>query len=188
MPVTATTIISTATLIKDSLMDPFIPVVADGTPPYVFSIGTTTALPAGLNFNTSTGYISGVPTELANLVEYTITVVDANTTTSTSSFRLTVQSEIIPYLKRLATAVEGIENLHNRIADSVENISESIGTISEISTTTGIRTNGAYDWTKPLEMVSWYGQGFGLTSVSTATTNQLVTIINSLTNNVSKFE
>ena len=149
-------------------MNPFIPIeVTNGLPPYEFFISTGTALPAGLTFNTSTGFISGVPTQLANLVDYDITVLDANTTTSTASFRLIVQSEILPYLERIAVAVENI---------------------STVSTTTGIRNYGAYDWIKPLEMISWYGQGLGLENVSTTSTNQLISIINGLTNSVSKFE
>jgi hypothetical protein len=166
MAVTATTILSTVTLIKDSMMNPFVPVEAsDGTLPYVFSISSV--LPEGLTFNTSSGVISGIPTQLASLVDYNITVVDANTDAYVSGFQLIVQSEIIPYLKRITEATEQI---------------------SIASTTTGVRTYGAYDWIKPLEMISWYSQGLGLNSISTASTIQLVNIINSLTNNVSKFE
>ena len=89
------------------------------------------------------------------------------------------------------TVLEFFPNLFTTIANAAahqNNINANIEKIAEASTTTGIRTYGSYDWIKPLEMISWYGQGFGPNSVSTSTVNQLANVISSLTNVVSKYE
>ncbi len=82
------------------------------------------------------------------------------------------------------TALEFSPNLFTAIA----RISNVVDDLKSISTSTGFRTYNAYDWVKPLEMISWYSQGYGLTQYSTTETNRLVSVINSLTNQVSKFE
>lgn len=96
------------------------------------------------------------------------------TIVSTGTGSIAIAYDYSVYLERIATANE-------RIAASIEKI-------AEVSTTTGVRSYGAYDWIKPLEMISWYGQGLGPLSISTASISQLVSVISSLTNNVSKFE
>ena len=64
---------------------------------------------------------------------------------------------------------------------------DNVGILVTASTTTGIRTEAAYGWVAPVEMLSWYGQSLGLSTISTTGTNQLIGIINSLTSVVSKF-
>jgi hypothetical protein len=82
------------------------------------------------------------------------------------------------------TALEFSPNLFTAIA----RISNVVDDLKTISTSTGFRTYNAYDWVKPLEMISWYGQEYGISSYSTTGTQTLISIINSLTNQVSKFE
>jgi hypothetical protein len=164
MSFTATTAISTITIVKDSFMAPFKPVEAvDGNAPYVYSIDNS--LPAGLSFNTSTGFIAGTATQIAN-VFYDITIVDATTQTSTSSFTLIVQSEVPVYLERIATALE---------------------IIATASISTGIRMIGPYDWLKPTEVYSWYNQDLSTLRPSTDTINTIVSDVNTITNNLPKF-
>lgn len=97
-------------------------------------------------------------------------------------------------LTTVTTSTGGISAVYDyssyleRIASSLESIAESAKKIEVLSTTTGIRSYSAYDWIKPVEMISWYGQEYGLTSYSTTGTETLISIINSLTNQVSKFE
>ena len=164
MSLTSTTVISTVTIVKDSFIKEFTPVEAtNGVLPYVYSISSP--LPSGLTFNTSSGAISGTATQIAYL-QYDITIVDANTQTSPSSFNLVVQSETIPYLERIATALE---------------------TVAVASTSTGIRTVGAYDWTRPTEVYSWYNQNLSPIAASSATANTLVNEITTITNSMPKF-
>ena len=82
------------------------------------------------------------------------------------------------------TALEFSPNLFTAIA----RISNVVDDLKTISTSTGLRTYNAYDWVKPLEMISWYSQGFGVTQYSSAETDRLLSVINSLTNRISKFE
>jgi hypothetical protein len=97
-------------------------------------------------------------------------------------------------LTTVTTSTGGISAVYDyssyleRIASSLESIAVSAKKIETLSTTTGIRSYSAYDWIKPLEMISWYGQEYGISSYSTTGTQKLVSIINSLTNQVSKFE
>jgi hypothetical protein len=114
------------------------------------------------------------------------------TIVSTGTGSIAIAYDYSGYLERIATALETIAgsstSTNERLVVAVEKINESLEKIVEVTTGTGIRTYGAYDWIKPLEMISWHGQGLGPMSVSTASISQLVTVINSLTNNVSKFE
>jgi hypothetical protein len=71
---------------------------------------------------------------------------------------------------------------------SANSSTQSLKTITEAATTTGLRSYNAYDWIKPLEMISWYTQGYGVTQYSSAETDRLLSVINSLTNRISKFE
>jgi hypothetical protein len=82
------------------------------------------------------------------------------------------------------TALEFSPNLFTAIA----RISNVVDDLKTISTSTGFRTYNAYDWVKPLEMISWYSQGYGISEYSSTQTNNLISVINSLTNQVSKFE
>lgn len=163
MALTAVTVLSTVTLIKDSLTNPFTPIVGTGTNnPLTFSISPS--LPSGLSLDTNSGAISGLPTQLANVL-YSVTVDDASTA-STATFSLNVQSEIVPYLKR--------------IADSLE-------TVTDLTQTTGVRTAAAYDWILPTEIYSWYNQDLSTLVNSTATLGRLVSNITTITNNMPKF-
>jgi hypothetical protein len=59
-----------------------------GTAPLIYSI--TPSLPAGLNFNPSTGSVSGIATVTLPATSFTVTVTDATSATSINSFTLTV--------------------------------------------------------------------------------------------------
>jgi hypothetical protein len=60
------------TLLQDeAILPPITPHVV-GAPPFTFSIDLP--LPTGVVFNESTGQFSGTPTDLSNLIEYTVTV------------------------------------------------------------------------------------------------------------------
>ncbi len=88
-PLTATVAVSTLTLSFNSLITPVIPVVASGgTLPYIHSIAPT--LPTGIAFSTSTGQLSGTPTQLRSTGTYTVTIVDSTSTSVSRNFRLSV--------------------------------------------------------------------------------------------------
>jgi hypothetical protein len=75
-----------------------------------------------------------------------------------------------------------------RIASSLESISTSLSTISALSTSTGIRVESPYDWTRPTEMYSWYNQNLDLFALSTSTVERLTAAISTVTNYMPKFQ
>lgn len=69
----------------------------------------------------------------------------------------------------------------------LERIASALETIAAVSTTTGIRTVGAYDWTLPTEIYSYYYQDLALLTSNTATLTKLFSNINTVTSNLPKF-
>jgi hypothetical protein len=87
--VAASTAIPSTILVQNHAATPFIPVAGSGgTSPLTFSISP--ALPAGLNFSSSTGAVSGTPTVVSAAATYTVTVTDSNRATASATFSLTV--------------------------------------------------------------------------------------------------
>jgi len=77
--------------IVNQVLATFTPVTASGgTLPYGFALSGG-SLPNGLSFNTSTGAISGTPTETLATSQFTVTVTDGVAATSAKTFNLTIQ-------------------------------------------------------------------------------------------------
>jgi len=71
----------------------FTPVTGSGgTIPLSYSVSPS--LPTGLNLNTSTGAITGIPTAPSPATTYTVTLTDSNQATATATFSLTVNSAL----------------------------------------------------------------------------------------------
>lgn len=96
------------------------------------------------------------------------------TIVSTSTGGISIAYDYSAYLERIAT--------------SLESISTSLSTISTLSTTTGVRVEAPYDWTRPTEMYSWYNQNLDLFALSTSTVEKLTAVINTVTNYMPKFQ
>lgn len=78
---TTTQTVSLSFLLINQGVTPFAPVIASGgTEPLLYSI--VPDIFPGLYFNPSTGYISGAPNALSDIVNYTITVADSGTGTN----------------------------------------------------------------------------------------------------------
>jgi len=91
--VTATAAVPTTMLTVNQSSASFTPVTGSGgTAPLSYSISPS--LPAGLNLNTSTGAITGIPTAASPTTTYTVTVTDGNQATGTANFSLTVNSAL----------------------------------------------------------------------------------------------
>ncbi len=89
LPLTATVAVSSIPLTLGVAMTPTIPVVAsDGTPPYTYGLSPT--LPTGIAFNTSTGQLSGTPTQIFSTGTFTVTVTDNTATSVSKNFSLSV--------------------------------------------------------------------------------------------------
>ena len=72
----------------------FTPVTGSGgTGPLTYSISS--ALPAGLSFNSSTGVVSGTPAATSPARTYTVTVTDQNNATANAGFTLTVSAALL---------------------------------------------------------------------------------------------
>jgi hypothetical protein len=101
-PLTATTVVAAVPASANAAITPVVPVVAaGGVAPYTFSIaaGTNSNASAnvngpalsvtGLSFDPNTGALSGSTAVMLGSSPYVVTVTDANSTKSTSSFLLT---------------------------------------------------------------------------------------------------
>lgn len=87
IPLTALQQISNRSFTINQTITPFIPILASGGyGSIIYSISPS--LPAGLNFNTATGQITGTPTVLITGETYTVTVVDTIDQTDNNSFTL----------------------------------------------------------------------------------------------------
>ncbi|MBN9219249.1 MAG: putative Ig domain-containing protein [Mesorhizobium sp.] len=89
--VTATQAVASKALIVTSPVTPFTPVTGGGgTAPLSYAVSP--ALPAGLDFGTADGKVSGTPTTVSATASYVVTVTDANGATATGSFSLKIDS------------------------------------------------------------------------------------------------
>jgi alpha-tubulin suppressor-like RCC1 family protein len=97
----------TTTLLPDAVLNEAYPETAleatGGTGPYTWS---ATGLPAGVSVNTSTGVLSGIPTE-SGPFNALVTVTDANHKTAEASLSFTVHPELAITTAGLPTAVVG---------------------------------------------------------------------------------
>lgn len=90
--VTATQAIASVFLTKGHTITAFTPVTGGGTGS--LSYGISPSLPTGLNFNTSTGAVSGMPGVASATASYTVTVTDSVGATASASFSLTVNGPV----------------------------------------------------------------------------------------------
>ena len=87
-PLTATVAFASIDLPINQAISAILPVIATGgNDTYTFAV--TPALPAGFNFDTATGQITGTPTILSSTATHTVTVTDSASQTS-ATFSLTV--------------------------------------------------------------------------------------------------
>jgi len=90
--VTATQSVASKTLTQGTA-SPFTPVTGGGgTVP--LSYGVSPPLPTGLSFDTTTGAITGAPTVTHAASTFTVTVTDANGSSSSNTFQLTINSAV----------------------------------------------------------------------------------------------
>ena len=88
---TTTQVIPATTLTANIEATPFTPVTAsDGAPAYTFAVAPV--LPAGLILSTITGQITGTPTAILTATDFTVTVTDGASQTSSKTFSLTVNA------------------------------------------------------------------------------------------------
>jgi adhesin/invasin len=91
-----TTVLATPTVRfdQDLAYTAFTPVtVAGGTMPYTYYLCGT--LPAGMSFSSTTGIISGTPTETLSTTNFVVTVVDAASEFSSKAFLLSVNPPLV---------------------------------------------------------------------------------------------
>lgn len=97
----------TTMLLPDAVLNEAYPTTtveaAGGTGPYTWS---ATGLPAGVSVNTSTGVLSGIPTE-SGPFSAAVTVTDANHKTAEASFSFTVHPELAITTAELPAAIVG---------------------------------------------------------------------------------
>jgi hypothetical protein len=91
---TTTQTVSLSFLLINQGVTPFAPVIAlGGTEPLLYSI--VPDIFAGLYFNPSTGYISGAPNALSDIINYVITVADSGTGTNLQTISYPFDSAVI---------------------------------------------------------------------------------------------
>ena len=92
--VVATQAVPSTILTANQAATPFTPVTGSGgTSPLSYSVAP--ALPAGLTLAAASGQITGTPTVASAATTYTVTVTDANTTTDSATFSLTVNGAVV---------------------------------------------------------------------------------------------
>ena len=92
--VVATQAVPSTMLTVNQAATPFTPVTGSGgTSPLSYSVAP--ALPAGLTLAAASGQITGTPTVASAATTYTVTVTDANTTTDSATFSLTVNGAVV---------------------------------------------------------------------------------------------
>ena len=172
--VTATTVISVTTLSQNTAFTPFSPVTAVGG--YgTLNYAITPNLPNGLLYGNGTGIISGTPTAYSSLTNFSVTVSDSLSQSSTSTFKLQVATP--PLVTTLA----------------VPSISEyrSIA-ITQFAPVTVIGGTGVYTFSvtpslpSGLNFLTATGQIYGTATTSTSATNYTITVTDTLSNTSSQ--
>jgi hypothetical protein len=114
--VTATQAVPSTQLPLNQPVTPFTPVTGGGgTVP--FNYGISPSLPAGLNFSTATGAITGTPTAISPTAPYTVTVVDANGAQAGNTFSL---STVLPTIV-VTTLTDDASGVVTNCTDSTVN-------------------------------------------------------------------
>ncbi len=89
-----TSAVASKTLTAGTAAVAFTPVTAaGGTVPYAYAVSP--ALPAGLTLSTTTGAITGTPATAAAATNYTVTVSDSASATSSKVFSLTIEATLV---------------------------------------------------------------------------------------------
>lgn len=83
--------------------------------------------------------------------------------TSTSTHNIAIAYDYSEYYERMATALE--------------TIATKLTSIEQLSTSTGVRVVGPYDWTEGIEAYNWYILQNHAFTTSTVTLSQLNTLI-----------
>jgi hypothetical protein len=125
-PLSSNTVVSTKFINKFEPVEPFTPVQAlFGTAPFSYSISP--ALPTGMSINSSTGTISGIPTERIAPTTYTVSITDATNTTVSSTFLLETTVSYLGAIDLVTNSILSIE--------VVEAISDSDRLLGDITPT-----------------------------------------------------
>ena len=106
--VVATQAVATTILTAGNAGTSFTPVTGSGgTSPLSYAVSP--GLPAGLSMNSGTGLITGIPTTASGAAPYTVTVTDANATSATATFSLTVSPAVVT-MQAIATSALTLGN------------------------------------------------------------------------------
>ena len=91
---TSTVAVATKGLTLNSVVTAFTPVTkAGGTSPFAFAVSPP--LPAGLTLSTADGSVYGTPTVIAAAADYTVTITDGASATTSKVFNLKVNSALV---------------------------------------------------------------------------------------------
>lgn len=82
---------------------------ADGKPAPTYAVATGSTLPAGLSLNTTSGALSGTPSEPGSFI-FTLNATNSNSTTPTTFFLKIVSETIAPAWTTNATLTDGRQN------------------------------------------------------------------------------
>jgi hypothetical protein len=100
---TTTQTVFVSFLIINQAVVPFAPVLSTGGGTLPISYSILPSISTGLNFSTTTGFISGTPTVLSDIVNYVITITDSGTGTNLQSLSFPFDSAVV---KPLSNFVE----------------------------------------------------------------------------------
>jgi hypothetical protein len=118
------------------------------TAPIVYSI-TQGPLPTGLNLNTSTGVISGTPTEVIAVPGRTVIVTATDATGSTAFQTVQFQFNPAPQLYEFSSAQFNSGGASERIGPNISQARSGVGNPSWAATYLNMNVNGVMLWTVP---------------------------------------
>jgi hypothetical protein len=134
-------------------------------------------------------YLERIATSLETIAYYSSLTNAALEISADNSNEITSAVQAIEAMGPAFSAIADLGPSIEILAAAAVELAPPLQDLVVAATTTGIKTDPAYSWIAPVEMASWYGQGFGVTrDVDPNSTAALVQAIDDLVAVVPKFK
>jgi hypothetical protein len=134
-------------------------------------------------------YLERIATSLETIAQYSSATSASLAISADNSNEITSAVQAIEAMGPAFSAIAELGPSIETLAAAAVELAPPLQDLVVAATTTGIKTDPAYSWIKPVEMVSWYGQGYGVTKdVDPSATTTLIQVIDDLVAIVPKFK
>ena len=133
-------------------------------------------------------YLERIATSLETIAFYSSTTNASLAISAENSSEITLAVEAIGQITPSLNAIADLGPSIEILADAAVQLAPPLQDLVVAATTTGIKTDPAYSWMMPMEMISWYGQGYGITDVDATITNQILSVVDQVISVVSKYK